>query len=151
MNEIYSQQHPENLDLPSIFLAGPSPRKEGDYNWRPEAMKILHDKGFKGNMFIPLPKDGKWPIDYEDQVQWELKYLNAASTIIFWIPRDITSLPGFTTNVEFGMFLKSGKIVLGYPKEAEKMKYLNTVAEMNNVPIRGDLVETIETALEKMK
>ena len=98
-------------------------------------------------MFIPLPRDGVYLVEYDKQVNWELEHLNKANVIMFWIPRDLKNLPGFTTNVEYGMFLKSGKIVLGYPAGAPKMKYLDMVARMNNVPVSNDLNETIKIAL----
>lgn len=151
MNEVYAHEHPQNSDTPSIFLAGPSPRGNEDYNWRPEALELLRNLGFQGNVYIPLPRDGNWLSDYDAQVEWELQYLEKASVIIFWVPRDIQNLPGFTTNVEFGMFVKSGKIVLGYPKEAPKMRYLEYVAKMNDVPISNSLEETIKMALSKIK
>src|SRR6185369_16841030 len=103
MNEVYAHEHPQNPNLPGIFLAGPSPRGNEDYNWRPQALEILSKAGFTGNVYIPLPRDGNWLADYDAQVEWELQYLEKASVIIFWVPRDIQNLPGFTTNVEFGM------------------------------------------------
>ena len=131
-----------------IFLAGPSPRGIEHYNWRPQAIEILKRLEFNGAVFIPLPRDGNWLNDAEGQIAWELKYLNRASSIAFWIPRDKDNLPGFTTNVEFGMFLKSRKIVLGYPPEAVKMGYLHTVAEMESVPITTTLEETLREAIK---
>lgn len=150
MNLVYSQEQPEDVGSGSIFLAGPSPRQDGGFNWRPDAIELLEKQGFNGSVFIPLPRDGNWPRDYDKQVDWELKYLNYSTVIIFWIPRDVY-LPGFTTNVEFGMFLKTGKIVLGYPENAEKMKYLDYVARLNNIPISNDLEGTIKNSLDKLK
>jgi hypothetical protein len=151
MNLIYAHEKTENTDLPSIFLGGPSPRGNGEFDWRPEAIEILKQQNFNGDVFIPLPRDGVYLVEYDKQVNWELEHFNKATVIIFWIPRDLKNLPGFTTNVEFGMFLKSGKIVLGYPENAPKMKYLDMVARMNNVPVSNDLKETIKLAFDMLK
>jgi hypothetical protein len=32
----------------------------------------------------------------------------AAAAILFWIPRGLRTLPGFTTNVEFGLDVTTG-------------------------------------------
>ena len=135
--------------LSCIFLAGPSPRNDTHYNWRMEAIALLSKFHFEGAVFSPLPRDGNWLSDYDLQVTWELTYLNRADSIAFWIPRDMVNLPGFTTNVEFGMFLKSGKIVLGYPIDAPKMRYLHAIAVMEDVPIRTTLEETLACAIER--
>ena len=132
----------------SIFLAGPSPRGDMQYNWRPEALDVLSDLGFNGSVFIPLRSDWLWLGDWEAQVDWELYHLNLATVIVFWVPRDLKTLPGFTTNVEYGMFVKSGKIVLGYPEGAPKLGYLNYLAKLNSVPVSHSLRQTLLNAVK---
>jgi Nucleoside 2-deoxyribosyltransferase like len=149
MFEIYAHEHPtvEQSVLPSIFLAGPSPRRAEDYNWRPEALTCLQELDFDGIVYIPLPRDGKWLDNYDAQIDWELKYLGEAWVVAFWIPRDLVHLPGFTTNVEFGDLLDSGKIVLGYPLGALKMRYLHRRAEINQISISHTLKEALQAAI----
>ena len=101
---------------------------------------------FKGTVFVPLPRNGHWLPDYDGQIEWELEYLNKATIIAFWIPRNLRTLPAFTTNVEFGMYVKSGKIILGSPPKTPKMRYLEYLAEKNNVPIEHTLKATMEKA-----
>lgn len=146
MEVIYSRQDPR----PSIFLAGPSPRGEQDANWRPEALRILEELGFDGIVYVPLPEDGQWAPDYDGQVEWEDRCLQRSDVIVFWIPRDLDSLPGFTTNVEFGMWVSSGKIVLGHPPRAPKTRYLDWHAKKHGVPIREDLKSTLRAAIEML-
>lgn len=147
MNILYAHEHLENKGLPSIFLAGPSPRKKDDINWRPEALSVLERLGFRGDVFVPLPRSGEWHPDYDAQIEWELEHLFLATVIAFWVPRDLTRLPGFTTNVEYGLFLLSKKIVLGYPPDAEKMRYLDFVARKFGVPFFNTLEETLKAAV----
>ena len=130
----------------SIFLAGPCPRKEDhvDRTWHDDALHYLASIGYDGHVLIPLPFVG----DYVDGVHWEETYLNIADVILFWVPRDLDALPGFTTNIEFGEWFKSGKIVLGYPQGAPKMSYLDLKAKENGVQVRNTLEETLDAALQ---
>lgn len=109
----------------SIFLAGPTPRGEKIASWRAEACKILEEKGFEGVVYVPEYSTHKPKSDYVDQAVWERTALSEASLIVFWVPRDLEDLPGFTTNVEFGYWLHSGKVLYGRPDSAVKIKYLD--------------------------
>lgn len=134
----------------SLFLAGPTPRSMEVKSWRPEALRILRLLGYDGVVFVPEDRNGAIyeNFDHREQVEWEHRALNASDCILFWVPRNLEKLPGFTTNVEFGLYAHLGKSILGYPPEAEKMKYLDLVAEKNDIPVLHTLRETIEKSLE---
>ena len=108
----------------SIFLAGPTPRSEEVESWRPKACEILNDLGYKGLVFAPEPEGDVFP-DYMNQVTWEKWGLTSCDKIAFWIPRVIPTMPAFTTNVEFGKYIDSGKVVYGRPDWATKCRYLD--------------------------
>ena len=101
----------------SIFLAGPNPRTEDVKTWRLEACKILDESGFDGVVYIPEYSTFKPLENYLNQVEWERKALSNASVIVFWIPRSLPDMPAFTTNVEFGYWLHTGKVIYGRPEE----------------------------------
>ena len=148
MQIVYAIEDPKNLeDLPSIFLAGPTPRSEDVPSWRPTALEILENLGFDGIVFVPENRDGKWQQTYMEQVDWEERCLTDADIIVFWIPRDLETMPGFTTNAEWGTWYRSGKCVLGYPPGAPKMKYLDYYAKKEQIPVRHDLVNTLDQAM----
>lgn len=109
----------------SIFLAGPTPRDEKIEPWRTTACSILKELGFDGIVYVPEYSTWKPKEDYVDQAMWEREALTAASIIIFWIPRKLPEMPGFTTNVEFGYWLHSGKVLYGHPEGSPKTKYLD--------------------------
>jgi len=134
--------------LKSIFLAGPSPRGDKGYNWRPDALSILRGLRFDGYVYLPLLDDGGWLKHFEKQMDWELEHLEKADVIAFWVPRDLETLPGLTTNIEFGMYLKSGKIVLGSPPEATNMRYMTRLAAMNDVFVSPTIDGTLRYAVE---
>jgi 8-oxo-dGTP pyrophosphatase MutT (NUDIX family)/nucleoside 2-deoxyribosyltransferase len=137
-------QKPLESTTKSIFLAGPSYRENGIPGWREEAIALLEKKGFDGIVFSPEPMT---TLPFEQGEEWEDKYLNMADVILFWVPRDLEKLPGFTTNIEFGDWMESGKIVLGYPEEAPKMRYLKRKCEKLTIPTAHTLESTIDKAL----
>jgi len=150
MKIVYAlEDAPESFDK-SLFLAGPSPRGEDDANWRTEALRLLEELEYDGVVFVPLPRDGGWAEHYEDQVVWETKYLQMADLIVFWVPRDLKTLPAFTTNVEFGLWLASGKVILGYPPEAPKIRFLDWHAKQEGVPTFDNLETTLKAAVERL-
>jgi len=129
----------------SIFLAGPTPRDDKTESWRHAALEELKDQGYDGVVFVPETDFTKR--DYNDQVEWENECLNMADCILFWVPRS-TNMPAFTTNVEYGEWMKSGKCVLGFPEEAEKMRYLEAKAKEYFVPSTNKLNGTVKEAVK---
>lgn len=135
----------------SIFLAGPTPRGEKDISWRKEAVKILEDLGFSGIVYVPEYSTWKPKEDYVDQAMWERNALTAATVIVFWIPRDLETMPGYTTNVEFGYWLPSKKVIYGRPDKTPKTKYLDWLYELDyGVKAKNDLHSLLEEAVEKV-
>lgn len=127
----------------SVFLAGPTPRaylknEDGSAvkSWRPDFIKELERQGFKGSVLAPETADGGWLGDHEKQTDWEYYALNNATKIAFWIPRNLDTLPGFTTNVEWGYWLNTDKMIYGRPDGAPKTKYLDYMYKKikNKVP-----------------
>ena len=109
----------------SIFLAGPAPRRAEVRSWRPDAVEVLRGLGFAGTVLVPEPRDWSAKFSYLDQVEWEYAGLEGCSVIAFWVPRDMQVFPGFTTNVEFGRYVGSGRCVYGRPENAPHTKYLD--------------------------
>ena len=126
----YSDQ-PVITGKKSIFLAGPTPRKEKDISWRKEACEILEKEGFDGLVYVPEYSTWHPKEDYIDQATWEKMALTEATVIVFWVPRRIPEMSGFTTNVEFGYWLPSKKVIYGRPNEAQKIKYLDWLYEID--------------------
>jgi len=56
-------------------------------------------------------------------------------------------MPAFTTNVEFGTYVKSGRIVYGRPDDAPNNRYLDWLYKKHNDrPIYNTLKDTLEAA-----
>lgn len=146
---------PESTLHASIFLAGPCPRDSGVTDWRHDCVELFKQKGFTGALFWPVPnsKEDHGSFNLDKQVAWETKHLKMADLILFWIPRKIDgAFAGLTTNVEFGLYHKSGKCVMGYPPEAEKMKYIQWWCEkIDCLPVAQTLPELVDLCLAKLK
>lgn len=133
-----------------IFLAGPCPRKdyEKQDKWRNEAYSILKDIGFDGDVFNPTNKyyDKLNKDRLEKQTKWENEAMHKASAIVFYLGRDDTH-PGFTSNVEIGMWLnKPEGIFVCIPKDSESKnanRYIRIKCEKAGIPVFDTLEKTL--------
>lgn len=150
---VYAREDIPN-DTRSVFLAGPTPRAGDDVeSWRPAAIAELAAQ-WTGDepltVLTPESRGGKRAKHYDDQVSWETAARQRADAILFWIPRDLRTLPGMTTNVEFGLDVATGRAVLGCPPDCpnpERNRYLIYVARRHGVPVRETLTDTVSAAL----
>lgn len=129
----------------SIFLAGPTPREEEVQSWRPDAVDEFYKQKFVGTLYVP---EGKILENYDDMVEWEDERLESCNCIMFWIPRELKKMPAFTTNIEWGRWESSGKVVLGAPEDAPKMGYIRYYARKHGVPQATTLAETVSLAIK---
>lgn len=140
---VYAKEQFPTTITKSIMLCGPTPRSTEVVSWRPQVFDILNSIGFDGHVFVPEPRNSNWIGDYTDQIEWEDQALNIADAIMFWIPRNMKTMPGLTTNVEFGLWANSGKIILGYPDKAENVRYLQHIADKLKIQTTQTLYKTI--------
>lgn len=138
-------------DEKSIFLAGPTPRSLDIQTWRNEAIKILKELGFDGVVYVPELEHDNRTFNYDNQVWWEREALHNANTIVFWIPRDMKTLPALTTNVEYGYWISKNpdKVIYGRPDDSEKNRYLDWLyqTETGKKPI-NNLFDLLKGAME---
>lgn len=140
---------PKSWDA-AVFLAGPLPRSAEVPSWNPEAIAHLREGWCEDGrlvVFTPEPRAGV-TVDYTGQIEWEHRGLHDADAIVFWVPRDLETMPAFTTNIEFGSWYDSGKVVFGAPVSAPKNEYLVHLAESRGVPVADTLEGTVQAALE---
>jgi len=144
MKLIYAREQVES----SIFLAGPTPRDPNTPSWRPKAIEILEGLGYKGTVYIPEDR-GVSDYKFDEQIKWEWEALNASKVIAFWVPRELSTMPAFTTNIEFGMYASSGKCLLGTPVNAPKNNYLRALATRYNLLSTSQLEILMAMAIMK--
>lgn len=140
---------------PSVFLAGPTPRSPEVPSWRPDAVEEITAR-WTGpgplTVLSPESRGGVRAEHYDDQIQWETAARARAAAILFWIPRDLRTMPAFTTNVEWGYDLgtRTGRVVLGCPGDCPdpaRNRYLIWIARQHGVPVAGTLPDTVAAAL----
>src|SRR5262249_25537153 len=112
--------------------------------------RILEAMGFAGEVFAPEPRDGRWPDDYSGQIEWEDAALRRADRILVWLPREMATLPGLTTNDEWGYWKgrDPARLVLGAPPEAVSVRYQQYYARRLGVPVCQTLTEACRLAAE---
>lgn len=136
MKLVYSNMPLDSLQLvdlkwpKSVMLCGPTSRSIDIKSWRPDAIEFFEKAGFDGTLLIPEHKTGEI-IDYDEQIEWEHTCLLHAECVMFWIPRNLENMPGYSTNIEFGMccgiFYDYSMVVYGRPVDAPKCRYLDAL------------------------
>ena len=105
---------------------------------------------FNGIVYVP-EKDHAIEFNYLNQVDWERKALMTADTILFYIPRKLPEMPGFTTNVEFGMYLSKRPEAVEFcsPENAEGNRYLEWLCkeEKPNAIIYRELNKALKACI----
>lgn len=143
---------------PSVFLAGPTPRAGGPVSsWRPPMIEMIrwlwrHTAAL--TLLTPESRGGVRAAHYDDQFEWETAARARATVRLFWIPRDVVTMPGFTTNVEFGHDVATSTVVLGCPPDCanpERNRYLIALAHRHGAPVRTTRQDTAITALDLVR
>jgi calcineurin-like phosphoesterase family protein len=149
MQVFYNNEELDN-NRNTIFLAGPTSRTDTTNSWRKDAIRLLEENGFTGNIVAPETRDSK-VTDYDatNQITWERKCLTRANIILFWIPRS-ESLPAFTTNIEFGEWYNSGKVFLGFPDDAIKMNYIKFLSDNYSLSFHNTLESLVQDCIRTL-
>jgi 8-oxo-dGTP pyrophosphatase MutT (NUDIX family) len=108
-------------------------------------IEALRRAGYDGVVYVPESSNGDWNHSYTDQIEWEQRYLNRCDLIIAWVPRDLKTMPAFTTNVEFGQFVTSGRLLYGRPNGAPKTQYLDVAYKQTVLKEPLESIEALAT------
>ena len=112
-----------------VFLAGPI---QGAPNWQHSVETLFINEQQNDKIVFLSPRRLSYNnFNYEEQVQWEKKYMALADVILFWIPEASEDIKGRsyaqTTRTEFGEYLARGKkIIFGAYKEFPGLRYFES-------------------------
>lgn len=110
---------------------------------------IVLEAGERLGLLVPETEDGIWPKNFHEQVEWEHQGLEAASTsgcVAAWVPRELEKMPGFTTNVEFGLYVGCRRFVYGRPYGAPHTGYLDWLYTLKTAQLPFDRLEDLMRA-----
>ncbi|MFG2210517.1 NUDIX domain-containing protein [Streptomyces sp. NPDC048638] len=150
---VYAGEEPPHVYQASIFLAGPSPRAADVPSWRPQALKEITLQWRQPGtlvVFLPEARDGVRGSDFTGQLAWERVQRDRADAIVYWVPREMATMPGLSTNVEFGEDMDSGRAILGNPDSAVHVRLLQELASELKIPVADTLSKTIGLALDRI-
>lgn len=150
MHLVYALQPFPRTFHRSLYLAGPTPRGPTVPSWRPHAVHLLHALAYDGVVFLPESLDGQRRGDDDQHMAWELEAMRRADVLLFWIPAERDTFPAYTTRVEFGCHLHTGKITLGIPRDAYKTRYIAKLAQYHHLRVHQTLPETVAAALAQL-
>ena len=151
MQVVYTGEDAPTSYKKSIFLVGPTPRNQSVQSWRPAMLQTLKNAGYDGVVFSPEWRSGIFSNSYEEQVSWEQKHLRMADLIVAWVPRELNHMPAFTTNVEFGTYLDSGKLVYGRPDNSPKNTYLDWLYQDRELgPIHNSMESITQEVVNRL-
>lgn len=152
MEIAYNLENPDK-EVPWLFLAGPTPRSDDVPSWRKqEALPYLHMRDFQGTVIVPEPLAAPFK-GGERQYAWEKSMMDHAHCILFWIPRDMATMPALTTNVEWGRYESSGRVILAMPEMMNDLptkgrEYLAFHAALHNVRVFNALRPALDYAID---
>ena len=136
----------------SVFLAG-SVEQDAAVEWRTKAAEALAQQPV--TVFNPRRKswDKSWKEDisnplFKEQVTWELDHMDAADVIaVYFAPG--TRSP--VSMLEFGLYAKSGKLVVGCPDGFWRRGNIQVVCERLGIPLFDSLDDLAEGLIKAVK
>jgi hypothetical protein len=130
------------------MLIGPTPRSADVPSWRPRAIELYREAGYDGTLYVPEAPDWGPHENYDAQVHWEWEAIKQASVVACWLPRDLATMPAFTTNVEIPLCLD--KLVFGFPLDAPKINYLRALVSKHHRPMAYTLEDLVKLSLSQL-
>lgn len=146
MHKVYQNETPPYKFSQSLFLAGGSIREgQEGMSWRKEALRILDDVGYKGVVYLPENREGR--LEEHQDTNWEQNCLDTSDVILMWLPANDT-LPCYGSRVEYGRYATTGRLVLGYPEDAQGLSYIHHDSQKLHIPLSHSLTHTIQDAMD---
>ncbi len=158
------QEQTNAEDLQIVFLAGPI---QGADDWQSRAIELLCASQTE-DIYIANPRrptfDKLSEREYEEQVEWEHRYLNLAGSsgvVMFWLAREATHdcsrAYAQTTRFELGEAVANhcamgDYVVIGIEEGFSGARYVRkTIASKSpDIPIFSSLEETCREALRML-
>jgi len=121
-----------------IYLAGAIDMGEAE-NWQKKVISILSKRD---DLTLLNPRRSNFePQMEEEQIKWELRALEKADVILMWFPRE-SNAP--ISLLEFGLYLKSGKLLVGVENGFYRQRNIELTAQYHGVSVFHSLAELVQ-------
>ncbi len=151
----------ESVGGPVLFLAGPI---QGASDWQSEAIGLLREMAPGLHIACPRRDSADGTFDYDRQVDWETNYLRLSAergVILFWLAREVVSVPGRayaqTSRFELAEWKvrherDGARLVVGIEDGFSGARYIRKrfTQDCPSVPLLGSLEETCRSAVERI-
>lgn len=143
MNKFYTAPSVDNTEENKgrrIFLAGTIDMGNSE-DWQEEVIKLFNGpllKEMEFTIYNPRRIEGFKNEDQEEQIQWELDHLDKADTILMNL---LPSSKSPISLLEFGLYAKSGKLVVVCPKEFYRYSNVRIICEKYKIPLYNSIGE----------
>ncbi len=116
-----------------VFLGGAIDMGKAE-NWQSEVIELL---GSFSDLVLLNPRRAEFTTEMEDeQIRWELRALDTADAILMWFPKE-SEAP--ISLLEFGLYLQSGKLLVGVEDGFYRQRNIELTAEYYRVEVSHSL------------
>jgi hypothetical protein len=136
---------PERIKLPGpkVFLGGAIDMGKA-VNWQAHVIESLSDQA---DLILLNPRRKEFTDDtLDEQIQWELKALEMSDIVIIWFP---TSSKAPISFLEAGIYMKSGRLVIGVEEGFYRQRNLELTCEHYKVPLFRDLGDIVDEVVRR--
>ena len=113
-------------------------------NWQAHVIEVLSDQP---NLVLLNPRRKEFTSEtLDEQIKWELKALEMSDIVLIWFPV-LSKAP--ISFLEAGMYIKSGRLILGVEEGFYRQRNLELSCEYNNVPLFRNLGDIVDEVLRR--
>ncbi len=133
------------MPLYSIFLAGAIDMGNA-VNWQQDV--CLRLMGIDNLVIFNPRRESFTPDTLDEQIQWELKYLNQVSKIFMWFPGNSYAPIAL---LETGLFAHSGRLIVGAEPEFYRRRNLEITLDMYGIHVHDNLSAMVQNVIDSIK
>ncbi len=113
-------------------------------NWQAHVIEGLSDQP---NLILVNPRRKKFTSKtLDEQIQWELRALEISDLVVIWFPT-LSKAP--ISFLEAGMYMKSGRLIIGVEEGFYRQRNLEITCEYYNVPLYRYLDDIVSEVLRR--
>jgi hypothetical protein len=132
----------------TVYLGGAIDMGKAE-NWQ---RQVIEDLDELDELVLLNPRRSRFTEDtLDEQILWELKAMDAASTVLIWFPRNAKAPVSL---LEAGLYMRSGKLIVGAEHGYFRRRNLEFTCHYYGVPLWDrlqDLVSEVKSRYYKTK